>query len=394
MSTPVQLERLATFSPTSGAASPIVVTFDPVPPGSVYTVSISASISQTITAGANSQFPAGSNTHNELLQSIIWTLYRNASPQFTWVGTAVLHDLQLYRNDQVVVVGHLPGGNTALVGSTPVPLPVSVWMTGYSDDDGYAPSVTPSVSGGQALTNSDSPLVSDHGSLADPNFPPIPASGQRQYGLFEVSTYSAVQIYFTGNTNPSGIRLSVFFYSDSAGTNSIGQAESYIWDFPVAQGLPTGMKVIIPTLAVAMRIILKNIDATHSGTFFLDVFSSNTPVDVATYPVQPYLFTQGLPALINVPANTGLADVLTRQIVGGQATFTLAQTALAPVVVIIYAVDVLGNHIGVVWGGISANGFITGSFTAPGTILAVSIFNQSVTTATQIAYSLTLAGTE
>lgn len=357
----------------------------------MWTVAISATIAQTLTVGSGSAFPPGSNTHNDLLQNIIWTLYRNSDPQFTWVGTAVLRNLQLYSNDQVTVVGHLPGGNTAVIGGITTPVPINVWMTGYSDNAGSAALVTPEVTGGQPLSNMDSLLVSASGILAP--------GGAKNLGLYDVASISSVELFLTGSAVATGVQFTANFYSDPAGLHPLGAMNpNYTWPLPAANGVATGVNVIIPAQGASMSIIAINADLVHSASYAADVFATSLPVDAPAYPMQPYVFTSPMPpsgSYITLAAGATTADLLTSQAVGGQTTFTLIETVAVQTIALIFAVDAHGNRQSVVWAGGNGNGatgIITGDFVAPGQILAVSIINQGVVS-TQLAYSFTIAGT-
>lgn len=138
----------------TGGAQPVVAIFDIVPPGYIWTGSISATIAQNITPGTQSQIPAGYNPFNDILQNMEFTLYRNTVPEWTWVGLSALCNIQLMPNDAIIVVGVLPQSGTSYVPQTGITfdaavnlsLNVNITFTGYSTDQGSAVLTVPFIS--------------------------------------------------------------------------------------------------------------------------------------------------------------------------------------------------------------------------------------------------------
>lgn len=107
-----------------------VFTLPTVPPGYVWTVSLSAVLAANLTVGDNSPMPPNRQVSNELLQNAVFTLYRNGAAEWTWVGLSALCNLQLFGNDVVIINMHFPP--TGGVGIVNFPQPLSLSMVGYS----------------------------------------------------------------------------------------------------------------------------------------------------------------------------------------------------------------------------------------------------------------------
>lgn len=132
---------------TNPAVSSPIFTFDPVAPGSVWTGTISITTAAVLTPGSNSANPQGVQNHNDMLVNMIWTLYRNGSPEMTWIGLSQAVNVQLYSNDVVVVIGTLPlpGVVVALTNTNPINLACS--YVGYSADESEVHPLVPYVTG-------------------------------------------------------------------------------------------------------------------------------------------------------------------------------------------------------------------------------------------------------
>lgn len=127
-------------------------TFDSVPPGSVWTGTISVTTSPTLTTGTATPNPAGALSHNDVLVNMIWTLYRNGSPELTWIGLSQAVNVQLFSNDKAVVVGTLPASGVVVALTTADPINLTCTFIGYSGDETEITPVVPFVSGSTEST--------------------------------------------------------------------------------------------------------------------------------------------------------------------------------------------------------------------------------------------------
>lgn len=128
-----------------GALLNTVAVFDVVPPGSIWTGTISISISTQLNSSVNaSQSAYLISPMNDLMSNIVWTLYRNGTAEWSWVGYTALCNLQAYGNDQLIVVGKIVG----LSPISPVvnQINVTVNYIGYSGDAGEIPLTVPFLS--------------------------------------------------------------------------------------------------------------------------------------------------------------------------------------------------------------------------------------------------------
>lgn len=164
ITTPIVNTQLCVLEPnanlTPGFVRPLVATFPVVPPGYVWTGTISASVATPLTSGANSTNPAGSDTFNELLANMQFTLYRNNDPQWTWVGYSTLSNIQFYSNDTIIVVGRMPrSGVGSAIDGPATQFNVNITFTGYSTPETeivhtvpFISTSVPSVMGGSSAT--------------------------------------------------------------------------------------------------------------------------------------------------------------------------------------------------------------------------------------------------
>lgn len=129
------------------AVQPPIFTFDAVAPGTVWTGTVSVTTSTVLTAGTNSPNPDGSGSHNDMLVNMIWTLYRNGSPELTWIGLSQAVNVQLFSNDKVVVIGTLPASGTVVNLTTSNPITLVCNYIGYSGSEWDVQPLVPYVSG-------------------------------------------------------------------------------------------------------------------------------------------------------------------------------------------------------------------------------------------------------
>jgi hypothetical protein len=86
----------------------LVFQFEAVPPGYIWTGSISIVTTQSLTSGPQSVDPPGSFSNNDFLANAQWTLYRNGAAEITWIGLSMLCNFQAFGNDIITVTGFLP----------------------------------------------------------------------------------------------------------------------------------------------------------------------------------------------------------------------------------------------------------------------------------------------
>lgn len=108
---PLRLTALSDFAFGRSAEfdfTPPVGQFGPVPPGYIWTGTLCACISQTLTSGAQSLTPLGTESGGDALSGIIWTLYRNGAAEQSWIGLSSLCNVQAFANDVLQIAGQVP----------------------------------------------------------------------------------------------------------------------------------------------------------------------------------------------------------------------------------------------------------------------------------------------
>jgi hypothetical protein len=106
--------------------STFIASFDTVPQGSVWTGSVSACMlanfpvsgTSVYTLEGNNSLP-NLNTHNEILQSVVWTLFRNGFAEYTWIGSSMLCNFQAWGGDVITVLGEIPTAGNSIYQNTP-----------------------------------------------------------------------------------------------------------------------------------------------------------------------------------------------------------------------------------------------------------------------------------
>lgn len=129
---------------------PIVVQFPTVPPGEVWTGTISA-VAQNIVSSTNINNPtvplALWDPGQDFLAYIQWTLYRNGQAEQSWQGSNMLCNVQAFgdSNDQLTIVGLFPNSITP-VEPLAETVNVTVNFIGYRGGVSEIPLVVPFVS--------------------------------------------------------------------------------------------------------------------------------------------------------------------------------------------------------------------------------------------------------
>lgn len=134
----------------TGTFTAPVFTFAVTPPGYVWTGSIAVVATQNLSIGSASSSPAGDYPPSDVLANMQFTLYRNNAAEATWIGLSQLCNVQLFSNDQAVVVGFLPraGLSPANVDDITELRPITLTLTfqGHMDTEAEAELVVPFIS--------------------------------------------------------------------------------------------------------------------------------------------------------------------------------------------------------------------------------------------------------
>lgn len=150
MITPINqqyLSQYVTTTPTGTTLSSPVFIMPSVPPGSVWTLTFAITPASNIKVGQNnSDAVMFINPHADLLNRIVWTLYRNNNAEQSWVGFSQLCNVQLFGNDTVTIIGSggRPGFPAVINNVNPIPLTLTT--LGYQGLETEVPLTVPFIS--------------------------------------------------------------------------------------------------------------------------------------------------------------------------------------------------------------------------------------------------------
>lgn len=180
----------ALVSSASTLQNNAVFTFEPVPPGFIWTGTISIVFSQQLTVGANSKVPPGSFSNNDVLANWQWTFYRNGNAEFTWIGLSMPANIQLFGNDVAMVTGYLPQSGINPITIDPVfglanfATALTLGFNGYAGTEAEVQLVVPFLS--TSVQSAPNESVNWPGNFVNPAASVIAST----VGNFSILTYS------------------------------------------------------------------------------------------------------------------------------------------------------------------------------------------------------------